>query len=69
MLVVSLFKCSFSETDVVLCIGCSRVAVRRSRDLSIVDDVGRKAVVVKRALLFRSAITKAFVVVVVVVGG
>ena len=38
-----------------------------SGDLCVVDNAGRQAIVVERALLFRSAVAKAFVVVLVVV--
>ena len=63
MLIKSLFKSSFGQSNVVprgrfvICSG----------DLCIVDNVGRQAIVVERALFFRSAVAKAFIVVMVVV--
>lgn len=63
MLIKSLFKSSFGQSNVVprgrfvICSG----------DLYIVDNAGRQAIVVERALFFRSAVAKAFIVVMVVV--
>ena len=63
MLIKSLFKSSFGQSNVlprgrfVICSG----------DLCIVDNAGRQAIVVERALFFRSAVAKAFIVVMVVV--
>ena len=63
MLIKSLFKSSFGQSNViprgrfVICGG----------DLCIVDNAGRQAIVVERALFFRSAVAKAFIVVMVVV--
>ena len=63
MLIKSLFKSSFGQFNVVprgrfvICSG----------DLCIVDNAGRQAIVVERALFFRSAVAKAFIVVMVVV--
>lgn len=63
MLIKSLFKSSFGQSSVVprgrfvICSG----------DLCIVDNAGRQAIVVERALFFRSAVAKAFIVVMVVV--
>ena len=62
MLIKSLFKSSFGQSNVVprgrfvICSG----------DLCIVDNAGRQAIVVERALFFRSAVAKAFIVVMVV---
>ena len=63
MLIKSLFKCSFSQSNVSL---RGRFVIC-SCDLCVVDNARRQAIVVERALLFRSAVAKAFVVVVVVV--
>ena len=63
MLIKSLFKSSFRQSNVVF---RGRFVVC-SGDLCVVDNAGRQAIVVERALLFRSAVTKAFVVVLVVV--
>ena len=63
MLIKSLFKSSFSQSNVVprgnfvICSG----------DLCVVDNAGRQATVVEQALFFRSVVAKAFIVVVVVV--
>ena len=63
MLIKSLFKSSFGQSNVVprgrfvICSG----------DLCIVDNAGRQAIVVERALFFRSAVAKTFIVVMVVV--
>ena len=63
VLIKSLFKSSFGQSNVVprgrfvICSG----------DLCIVDNAGRQAIVVERALFFRSAVAKAFIVVMVVV--
>ena len=63
MLIKSLSKSSFSQSNVVprgrfvICSG----------DLCNVDIAGRQAIVVERALFFRSAVAKAFIVVMVVV--
>ena len=62
MLIKSLFKSSFGQSNVVprgrfvICSG----------DLCIVDNAGRQAIVVEWALFFRSAVAKAFIVVMVV---
>ena len=52
MLSVSLFKSSFSQSDVVLglisCRGCY---------LCIIDQAGGQAFIVERAILLRSAVT------------
>ena len=63
MLIKSLFKSSFRQSNVVF---RGRFVVC-SGDLCVVDNAGRQAIVVERALLFRSAVAKAFVVVFVVV--
>ena len=63
MLIKSLFKSSFGPSNVVF---RGRFVVC-SGDLCVVDNAGRQAIVVERALLFRSAVAKAFVVVLVVV--
>ena len=63
MLMKSLFKSSFSQSNVVF---RGRFVVC-SGDLCVVDNAGRQAIVVERVLLFRSAVAKAFVVVLVVV--
>ena len=63
MLIKSLFKSSFRQSNVVF---RGRFVVC-SGDLCVVDNAGRQAIVVERVLLFRSAVAKAFVVVVVVV--
>ena len=63
VLIKSLFKSSFSQSNVVL----RGHFVICSGDLRIVDNAVRQAIVVERALFFRSAVAKAFVVVVVVV--
>ena len=63
VLIKSLFKSSFGQSNVVprgrfvICSG----------DLCIVDNAGKQAIVVERALFFRSAVAKAFIVVMVVV--
>ena len=62
MLIKSLFKSSFGQSNVVF---RGRFVVC-SGDLCVVDNAGRQAIV-ERALLFRSAVAKAFVVVLVVV--
>ena len=63
MLMNSLFKSSFGQSCVVF---RGRFVVC-SGDLGVVDNAGRQAIVVERVLLFRSAVAKAFVVVLVVV--
>ena len=63
MLIKSLFKSSFSQSNVVL---RGRFVIC-SGDLCVVDNAGRQATVVEQALFFRSAVAKAFIVVVVVV--
>ena len=63
MLMKSLFKSSFGQSNVVF---RGRFVVC-SGDLCVVDNAGRQAIVVERVLLFRSAVAKAFVVVLVVV--
>ena len=63
MLIKSLFKSSFRQSNVVF---RGRFVVC-SGDLCVVDNAGRQAIVVERALLFRSAVAKVFVVVLVVV--
>ena len=63
VLIKSLFKSSFGQSNVVF---RGRFVVC-SGDLCVVDNTGRQAIVVERALLFRSAVAKAFVVVLVVV--
>ena len=63
MLIKSLFKSSFRQSNVVF---RGRFVVC-SGDLCVVDNAGRQAIVVERTLLFRSAVAKAFVVVLVVV--
>ena len=63
MLMKSLFKSSFGQCNVVF---RGRFVVC-SGDLCVVDNAGRQAIVVERVLLFRSAVAKAFVVVLVVV--
>ena len=63
MLIKSLFKSSFRQSNVVF---RGRFVVC-SGDLCVVDNAGRQAIVVERALLFRSVVAKAFVVVLVVV--
>ena len=63
MLIKSLFKSSFRQSNVVF---RGRFVVC-SGDLCVVDNAGRQAIVVERVLLFRSAVAKAFVVVLVVV--
>ena len=63
MLIKSLFKSSFRQSNVVF---RGRFVVC-SGDLCVVDNAGRQAIVVERALLFRSAVAKALVVVLVVV--
>ena len=62
VLIKSLFKSSFGQSNVVF---RGRFVVC-SGDLCVVDNAGRQAIVVERAL-FRSAVAKAFVVLVVVV--
>ena len=62
MLIKSLFKGSFGQSNVVL---RGRFVIC-SGDLCVVDNAGRQAIV-KPALFFISAVAKAFVVVVVVV--
>ena len=62
MLIKSLFKSSFSQSNVVL---RGRFVIC-SGDLCVVDNAGRQATVVEQALFFRSAVAKAFIVVVVV---
>ena len=62
MLIKSLFKSSFSQSNVVL---RSRFVIC-SGDLCVVDNAGRQATVVEQALFFRSAVAKAFSFVVVV---
>ena len=61
MLIKSLFKSSFSQSNVVL---RGRFVIC-SGDLCVADNAGRQAVV--QALFFSSAVAKAFIVVVVVV--
>ena len=63
VLIKSLFKSSFSQSNVVL---RGRFVIC-SGDLCVVDNAGRQAIVIERALFFRSAVAKAFVVVVIVV--
>ena len=63
MLMKSLFKSSFGQSNVVF---RGRFVVC-SGDLCVVDNAGRQAIVVERVLLFRSVVAKAFVVVLVVV--
>ena len=63
VLIKSLFKSSFCQSNVVL----RGHFVICNGDLRIVDNAVRQAIVVERALFFRSAVAKAFVVVVVVV--
>ena len=63
MLIKSLVKSSFSQFNVVL---RGRFVIC-SGDLCVVDNAGRQAIVVERALFSRSAVAKAFVVVVVFV--
>ena len=63
MLIKSLFKGSFGQSNVVL----RGLFVICSGDLCVVDNAGRQAIVIERALFFRSAVAKAFVVVVIVV--
>ena len=63
MLIKSLFKSSFGQSNVVPR-GCFVIC---SGDLCIVDNAGRHAIVVEQALFFRSAVAKAFIVVMVVV--
>ena len=55
MLIKSLFKSSFSQSNVVL---RGRFVIC-SGDLCVVDNSGRQATVVERALFFRSAVSKA----------
>ena len=63
MLIKSLFKGSFGQSNV----GLRARFVICSGDLCVVDNAGRQAIVIERALFFRSAVAKAFVVVVIVV--
>ena len=63
MLIKSLFKSSFGQSNVVL---RGRFVIC-SGDLCVVDNAGRQAIVIERALFFRSAVAKVFVVVVIVV--
>ena len=63
MLIKSLFKSSFGQSNVVL---RGRFVIC-SGDLCVADNAGRQATVVVQALFFSSAVAKAFIVVVVVV--
>ena len=63
---VSLFKCSFSQSDVV--VGCSLTGCRRGY-LCVVDEAGGEAFIVERAISLRSAVAYLVVAVVVAIIG